>query len=280
MAKLKDLSAIHANEGKAGLDRIEALQKNNDTAAGRFDSLNNVSDDQLPPAFAATLQQGLKDSWIDQQHAQLCAQVAQLPAAQIRNLLPFVVKGHQSESAQKEAFLKNAQAFEAQQRGLETQAMMQAGGTPAMQDVRYTNLKAQQAQGKQLGADDAAFVQGYEARKLLGAAVRVENRQGPQGTWQLVEDTKGNPTLLNSVTGETKPAPGIQKTGTFQKTVEPAQQAINYAQNYGDSKAYTGPGDEALMEKFFELAIERIQNVAAAARHAEECAGLDGFSGS
>ena len=60
--------------------------------------------------------------------------------------------------------------------------------------------------------------------------------------------------LLNSVTGQTQPATGIQKTGTYQKTVEPAQQAINYATTYSSGGNFTGPGDEALLEKFFELA--------------------------
>ena len=32
------------------------------------------------------------------------------------------------------------------------------------------------------------------------------------------------------------------------------EDALNYAQNYISSKQYTGPGDEALLEKFFELA--------------------------
>jgi hypothetical protein len=80
-----------------------------------------------------------------------------------------------------------------------------------------------------------------------------------QGTWTLDEDpTTGKPVLFNSKTGETKDAPaGVAKAGTFAKAqaaTEPAKQALDYATNYGNMPVHTGPGDEALMEKFFELA--------------------------
>jgi hypothetical protein len=80
-----------------------------------------------------------------------------------------------------------------------------------------------------------------------------------QGTWTLDEDpTTGKPVLFNSKTGETKDAPaGVAKAGTFAKaqaSTEPAKQALDYATNYGNMPVHTGPGDEALMEKFFELA--------------------------
>jgi hypothetical protein len=79
-----------------------------------------------------------------------------------------------------------------------------------------------------------------------------------QGTWTLDEDpTTGKPVLFNSKTGETKAAPaGVAKAGTFAKEEAgkaPAKQAIEYADSY-KSGIHTGPGDEALMEKFFELA--------------------------
>lgn len=98
-------------------------------------------------------------------------------------------------------------------------------------------------------------MRGYEQRKTISAQFRVENRQGPQGTWQMVEGPKGEPMLMNTVSGEVKPAPaGIAQTGTFAKTIEPAQQAINHAEDYARNPKPTGVGDEALMEKFFELA--------------------------
>jgi hypothetical protein len=80
-----------------------------------------------------------------------------------------------------------------------------------------------------------------------------------QGTWALDEDpTTGKPVLFNSKTGETKDAPaGVAKAGTFAKSeaaTAPAKQALEYANGYVSRAAHTGPGDEALMEKFFELA--------------------------
>jgi hypothetical protein len=84
---------------------------------------------------------------------------------------------------------------------------------------------------------------------------KPERDKGDVGSWQLQEDEKGQPVLFNSKTGQTKAAPAnLRAKGTFQKTLGPAEDAQNYANQYIDSKAYTGPGDEALMEKFFELA--------------------------
>lgn len=78
-------------------------------------------------------------------------------------------------------------------------------------------------------------------------------RQSDVGTWSLQEDEKGNPILFNSKTAQTMPATGVQKPWTFQKVQGPIN-SYNYAKNYLDGKSYTGPGDEALMEKFFDLA--------------------------
>lgn len=80
-----------------------------------------------------------------------------------------------------------------------------------------------------------------------------------QGTWSLDEDsTTGKPVLFNSKNGETKAAPaGIAKTGTFAKNeakTASEKAALEYANDYASRSLHTGPGDEALMEKFFELA--------------------------
>jgi hypothetical protein len=77
------------------------------------------------------------------------------------------------------------------------------------------------------------------------------------GTWAIDEDKAGNPVMFNSKTGETKVAPGIQKAGTKAKAdaaIQPVQAALDYANDYVPRTAHTGSGDEALMEKFFELA--------------------------
>lgn len=82
------------------------------------------------------------------------------------------------------------------------------------------------------------------------------------GTWTLQESADGKPVLLNSRTGETKPAPnGVQRSGTadkknaaIEKEQGPTKAALDYATNYVKNGVYTGSGDEALQEKFFELA--------------------------
>ncbi len=81
------------------------------------------------------------------------------------------------------------------------------------------------------------------------------------GTWSLDEDKDGNPTLFNSKTGETKSAPDIQKSGTaakaqaaLDKVNQPVDAAMNYANDYLSNGRFTGSGDQALQEKFFELA--------------------------
>lgn len=78
-----------------------------------------------------------------------------------------------------------------------------------------------------------------------------------QGTWSL-EEQNGKPVLFNSKTGQVQAAPdGLAKTGTAAKAealTAPAQQALEYAKDYGARAVHTGAGDEALMEKYFELA--------------------------
>lgn len=82
-----------------------------------------------------------------------------------------------------------------------------------------------------------------------------------QGTWELAEDGEGKPVEHNTKTGAIRPVSGIQKTGTAaknaadeEKRVGPARDALNYAQDYLTNGTFTGSGDEALQEKFFELA--------------------------
>lgn len=86
---------------------------------------------------------------------------------------------------------------------------------------------------------------------------RDKTSEGNIGTWQL-EEQNGKAVLFNSKTGETKPAPeGLAKAGTSEKNEAksaPMKAALSYGQSYLDGRKFTGPGDEALQEKFFELA--------------------------
>jgi hypothetical protein len=256
----QDLLALQQHS-LAVKDKYASMTKTElENTAAQNDSLRGVLDPivaESDPAKQAQLWQAGKQKIITDPNAAVkygITDPSQVPDYQSPVQVKLFDAGLKGGKQSIEDELKAAQAFEATQRGKELQAQLAMGGTPEMQDVRYTNLKAQQAQGKSLGADDQAFIQGYEQRKLLVPQYKIENRAGPQGTWSLVEDTQGNPTLLNSVTGETRQAPGIQKVGTYQRTVAGPQAAVNYASNYLASKQYTGPGDEALMEQFFEMA--------------------------
>jgi len=105
---------------------------------------------------------------------------------------------------------------------------------------------------------DALLKQGFTPQQ---AYEKIREKPGGtvinQGTWTIDEDAQGHPVLFNSKTGETKAAPpGVAKAGTFAKNQakdQPAKQALDYADSYIHG-IHTGPGDEALMEKFFELA--------------------------
>lgn len=78
--------------------------------------------------------------------------------------------------------------------------------------------------------------------------------KGDEGTWTMAENDSGHPILFNTKTAATKAAPaGVNKAGSYQKNFGAAADAQTYAQNYIKQGAFTGPGDEALMEKFFEL---------------------------
>lgn len=86
---------------------------------------------------------------------------------------------------------------------------------------------------------------------------------GNDGTWSIQEDADGKPVEYNSKTGQVRPvaAGGVQKSGTKEKhdaaqekLIGPARDALQYATDYAAKGIPTGPGDEALMEKFFELA--------------------------
>jgi len=138
--QLKTTSEILKNKGEGAQATANAMKTNADYAAGQFDSLNGLPDEQLPQAFAQTLQTGLDKGWIDPQHAQLGQQIAQQPAAQIRQMLPYVVKSYTSESQQVERALKVAQTGKEQ---AETITAQQAGQLGQLQaDARNQYLAA------------------------------------------------------------------------------------------------------------------------------------------
>lgn len=127
--------------------------------------------------------------------------------------------------------------------------------------VKTTITKLKGADGKEhsvlVNADS-----GDTIKDLGETGEKTPNVNINQGTWSIQEDAEGRPIEYNSKTGETRPiaAGGVQKAGTkekrdaaTEKAVGPSRDALEYAEKYLKMPP-TGPGDEALMEKFFELA--------------------------
>lgn len=144
--------------------------------------------------------------------------------------------------------------------------------TRAMQDYGREQLeitKAAQKPDARVPLEDrivSEYIAAHPGASLAEARTATQTNQpkpsSESGTWALQEDAEGKPVLFNSKTGETKVAPqGLQKSGTAvkanaakEKEEGPARMALNYASDYLTNGAFTGSGDEALQEKFFELA--------------------------
>jgi hypothetical protein len=84
-----------------------------------------------------------------------------------------------------------------------------------------------------------------------------------EGTWIDYEDPNtGAPLQGNSKTGAIRSGTqGVARLGTFdrrvaaqEKALGPARDSFNYGSDYVARGNFTGPGDEALMDKFFDLA--------------------------
>lgn len=102
----------------------------------------------------------------------------------------------------------------------------------------------------------------FENRKkaLSELSKATEKPSAEAGTWSVQEDASGKPVLMNSKTGATRDTT-VQKAGTadkksaeLEKQTAPVQGALGYANDYITNGRFTGAGDEALQEKFFELA--------------------------
>ena len=171
---------------------------------------------------------------------------AQTQEIQQRPQMQQAVMEHQDElEAQKEQArqAQQAAAQQEQQSRLDEQLQQQQDTADQREEVADANRQTTEA-----NADRRFQLHEKNADRRAASA-------GSAGTWQIAEDDKGQPMLYNSKTGETKAAPpNFRSKGTFNKTLAPAEDAKNYAVSYLQSGNFTGPGDEALQEKFFELA--------------------------
>lgn len=124
----------------------------------------------------------------------------------------------------------------------------------------YTSTEeAQAAWGKAIGdTTQTAEV------ALAGAKKKAEEANTPhpeaEGTLEQGEDANGNPIFYNNKSGkEVAPPSGFEPKGTAAKAdaaaekQAPMEAAKDYAHTYLQGGNFTGPGDEALLEQFFEL---------------------------
>lgn len=102
---------------------------------------------------------------------------------------------------------------------------------------------------------------GEERTRSVAKGIAKKAPPESPGTWSIQEDATGKPVQFNSKTGEVRPVVGVQRSGTKakadaaeEKSNGPARDALSYAQNYLNNGVFTGSGDEALQEKFFDLA--------------------------
>ena len=117
----------------------------------------------------------------------------------------------------------------------------------AAADKNKADIDQQNADVKQQLADTR--------QQLADTKAKLDTKE--PGTWQLAEDKDGKPIFYNSKTGDVRDAEGIQRTGTHAKATAgeaSEEMAINYGNDYLSNGIFTGSGDEALQEKFFELA--------------------------
>lgn len=129
------------------------------------------------------------------------------------------------------------------------------------------DLLAVRARGAKTGNAAVDSLSPQDALAALESKKEKPPGESNVGTWSIQEDADGKPIEYNSKTGQTRAiAPGgIQKAGTKakadaaqEKLIGPGRDAMAYAADYLDKTAKgippTGPKDEALLEKFFELA--------------------------
>jgi hypothetical protein len=122
----------------------------------------------------------------------------------------------------------------------------------AQNAIKDTEIKKEEADTKKSVAPSEINKNNAEAG-AAGSAVK--------GTLEMGENAQGQTVLYNNKTGAVTAAPGLQKVGTaakqqaaLEKDIGPGRDAMNFADSYLQGGKFTGPKDEALMEKYFDLA--------------------------
>jgi hypothetical protein len=149
-------------------------------------------------------------------------------------------------------YMKNKEIVAGKKAAAIQQQVVMKSSLEAQNSKRETDLKA-----KELPSTiDLNVAKATEARAAAAAS-----GSSTKGTLEIVETPNGGTALLNNKTGAVTPAPGIQKVGTaakqqaaLEKDIGPGRDAMNYVNNYMQGGKWDGPHDEAMMEKYFDLA--------------------------
>jgi hypothetical protein len=125
-----------------------------------------------------------------------------------------------------------------------------------------TAARIAKEQSDKLAAIKVASDAQEKRAQAAAAQSRADAPPKEEGTWQAGTDTAGNPIERNSKTGAMRPmTQGFLPTGGFDKRMAAHQKefgsavdSLNYANDYVTAGHPSGTSDEALMEKFFDLA--------------------------
>ena len=237
---------------KADVEAADLVQKQGanalqqaDLMKGAHDAVDNADPRSKPIIYQQQLA-GLQQAGLDTSRMP-----PQYPGDQAFKFIGAAVVGHKQLV---EDHLKNQQAAEAaqlqQQHAIDTQQkqLTLAGTSP-------TGVTAEQQ--AQLGAQQRGQNIQMRGQNMTDARDRekIQQVKTDKGTWSIQEDATGKPLMFNNKTGEVQAAPaGIAKAGTYQKQLGGAEESVQYAKEYLAGQNFTGPGDEALMEKFFDVA--------------------------
>lgn len=180
VAQKEKLSTIAKDDATTGATNLKTLQDKNDMLLGK---LQTVTDG---PSLIKATQDAVQQGLLDPQHAQVAAQLAQLPPDQLKQQLSVFEKSLMGQKAQFDQAQKEretaATELKAQTEAKRLQ-LEQPGGaleSPGVADNRYRTIKQNQALGQTVSAQDQAFLTAYDQQKKAAqpyGAARVEIAQ-------------------------------------------------------------------------------------------------------
>jgi hypothetical protein len=148
-------------------------------------------------------------------------------------------------------YMKNKDVVAAKKAAALQQQVVMKSALEAQNATKETGIKQEEADTRKSIAPSEIAKNSAEAA-AAGSATK--------GTLEMGE-RNGQTVLFNNKTGAITEAPGLQKAGTAQKQqaalekdIGPGRDAMNYVNNYMQGGKFDGAHDEAMMEKYFDLA--------------------------